>query len=222
MTFRQSVKKIIKISSIISSVMFAFLVVFGILVFFDTQSFNKGFETEEKIFILDDNGFTAGLKVIDFDDESTIEYLTDKDLAQLESLYTNIEYKQMLKNSWRLFVIESSFLTGSDSIQISPTQTLTNEQAIQVLRSDNPNLVFYRAFYPDVQESQIDKIPDNELKANIFIQMFGDTMSKSPVNFYMGYKNKKIIIYPETIMFTVVKLAPEKYINKMAPVGEKG
>jgi len=215
MEFKEVFRKTLKISGKVFSVIFIISSIVMFFLFRDVNSFNQGFQTEEKVFLLDDGGLITGLRVTDFDDTKSITYFDDAELEILEAKYLDENYSDILDDSWKMFVIDSSVLRKAGEVEIDDEQIITNNQAFKILRSDNPNLEMFTIMYGDIKESQIQKIPDAELKANIFTVRFSQVLNDDPGIFYSGVKNKNIIIYPETILFKIVKVIPEKHIDKL-------
>ncbi len=218
MTFKEVIKKVFKIFSIVSTITFILSLVIGALVYFDGQKFNEGFQSKEKIFLLNDEGITIGVSLADATNPDTISYFSEDQLTSLTNLNVNQDYNTMLQDSWKLLVVDISMLKDAGSVETSPEQFLTNEQALKLLRSDDPNMVLYNSIYGEIEESQIERSPNQELKGSIFLIMLNQVLRNDPVTFYKAIKNEKIIIYPETILFKVIKIVPDKALDKVSQI----
>lgn len=221
MDLRTFFRRFFRVASIVSTILFIVLGISAFIIYKDLNEFNEGFEQEEKLFLLNDGNFIAGLEVIDFEDPRTIDYLSKEQLEIFYGLYQKGELGGIKGNSWKLFIVEASLLRSVEQIEISEGQYLTNEQAFRILRSNDPNLELYRILYGDVDESAIEKISEPELRSNIFILLFSSLLHSDQTMFTKGFKNSKIIIYPETAYFKLVNIIPEKHLDTVTKAMKK-
>ena len=204
-----------KILKIVSLVFIGIIVISFVLGFFivrDAKDFRENFPVEEKKILLlnEDEIITAFSTKVD-----DVNITSQDELDELNSLYKLEKYDDMLDDSYKMMIFNFSVVEDSKADEFEfDGMTITKEQIIAILLSDNPMHDYIEDIKRDDPEDyMINSDKDRELKAKLFAVVFTEGIMDSKLFFYSQYQKDKIYIYPETIMFKAIRLMPLSLIQ---------
>jgi len=171
------VKSMVKALTILLVILVMLSVVFSFLVYRDIRDFRKDLKEGENLFILKDKEhFVTGFILSQGNQTDPID-----NLEELETHYNDKDYKKILGDKQRLFIFEYEHLETEDDF----SKILKNGMGVL-----------------DILGISIDV--DVESYAFMYI-MLKNYKDKDHMNFIKDYKEEKLIVYPETLMFRILK-----------------
>ena len=186
-------------------------------VYADFQDITQNFESGKKaIYILNDNEILLGMEIT----QEGYKSLTKEDLAQLEKEDKN----SLLKDNYKILIIYEEFmynhLPKSFTLKdLSPAKITLNKQdviniikggSIEEIVKQNTNLE--NTIISKTVEEQVNK---EEIKLQIIALAVMNILENNPEAIISGFKDGTIEIYPETIIFKIVKSLPESFLTKI-------
>ena len=207
------VKTILKTILIVLILSFLLTAIFGFFTYQDAVELKDNLETKPKLMLLQDNEkIVAGFVTTDFEEEP--EFLTISQITEYQNSFKKQDYKKMLGNNYKMFIINlKAFDIIDEQLDFNGKKTSKNS-LYSMLKSNDP-FSLYKS------ETGIDPalmgISDPvEFKANIFGILFSEEIEKKGQFFiFSEYKEKNIIVYPETAVFRFIKLIPTSFIKNM-------
>lgn len=214
--------------------------IFGFLIYLDSMKLKDNFPTQEKTFLLEhNNNYVAGFKITDIQElQNNAQFLTNTQIQD----YQNQELSNMLKNSYKLIILNSDIFREVSTIEFNDME-FTKDYFIELLESNNPIAQLTDKFlektkaeqlkeypeelWPQIKEqiesqkekfvenfkSQLNIGDDTQLKALIFILLAAEITQENPMIILTEYNNNNIIIYPETITFKFIKIIPNYLLD---------
>ena len=207
------VKTILKTILIILILSFLVTAIFGFFTYQDAVELKDNLETKPKLMLLQDNEkIIAGFVTADFEKEP--EFLTISQTAEYQNSFKKQDYKKMLGNNYKMFIIDlKAFDIVDEQVNFNGKKASKNS-LYSMLKSNDP-FSLYKS------ETGIDPalmgISDPvEFKANIFGILFSEAIDKRGTFFIFNeYKKKNIIVYPETSVFKFINLIPTSFVKNM-------
>lgn len=201
--------------------------VFGYLVYRDVNDFKSNFPVSNNIFFLEDNGRLLTGFVMLNGGENTLP-LNEQQIAEHSGYYSNKEYEKMLGNNYKMFIVKLGAFSQEGSVDYNG-QSIEKRLMINALRSDNPLDTYIDGLPANIGLLNLDReqirqavgISDDELKLSFFALLFTDEYANNPLNMIVEYKNGNVIVYPETMMFKVIKRVPGSVIDSAGLLNEK-
>lgn len=202
------VKKLV--FTIISMVVLFLVIIsiFSVLAYLDFKDLKTNLNQNTSVMILSDNSnyITGG-------------YFTPSKPSSENKPIMNIQelssksYKEILGSNYKLIIVDISFLdTNLPEIINHNGKQISKSNLFNILRSSTPKTEFASVF--NIQESSI-SYNNEELRYQLFLSSIDNLMEKGGLTVLIeGYEDDKIIIYPETIAFKIIKLLPSNYQNK--------
>lgn len=189
--FVKVVSKLLK--SILTAVVIILFILSGLvlLTYFDYRNIEQGFVGSPITILLEDNGnYLCGGKYI----------LKDLKLNETIDIYNlnNRSYKNILNNSFKLIIINISFLEKNLNSSLSwEDYNISKEELIETFRYENQDLFIPKTF----------KIDKNTQKTEIFSIILSKLLEEKGYGIFIeGYKEKDLIIYKEPFIFKFLKL----------------
>ncbi len=157
------------------------LVALLLYVYYDINEVNRKFYSSEKLFLLEVDGeIVAG-----FVSKGEEIVRTVKSSEDINQLFSTKDFKNMLADNYKLFVIKWEMFDNLESLEVEGN----------VLQREN----IYKNF-------KSDRIND-DLKGVVFARMFRESIDNKKL--VEGLKQKKILIYKETATFKLIRILPE-------------
>lgn len=146
------------------------LAVFGVvtyLVYVDATDFYENFPNSSKTFYLGDGeNLLAGVSMVSFT-ESNMTYIKLKELEELEGSYSDEDFKDMIKDDYKIFIFDISIFNESleegmdfETGNLKPIH-IDGDKLNESLYSDEPLDIIYGDFADDfiVQQVKAGKLP---------------------------------------------------------------
>ncbi len=189
--------------------------VFGYLVYRDATDFKDNFTISDNLLLLEDNGKILTGFVLHPGGEPSI--LTDQQLKDFTTYYNNNQYGNMIGSNYKMFIIKMSAFKNEGTVNYNGQQ-LDRKRLIDSLRSDNPADTFLQGV-PNA--AQNDVADDATLKASFFVILYTNDLGTDPLNIIFRYKEGNIIVYPETMMFKIIKYLPLDMVSSAGLLSDK-
>lgn len=219
------IHSVVKVISILFFIALLFGAIFGYFAISDARDLSQNFGTEPKLFLLDEGGeITSAVELVSFEGGNFDVWSLDK-LNNAQSDFEDKNYDKLIGDNWKLFVIkmealeegnEFPFKFGDDGTE------LTKEQLIRLLKSDEPRKGYFDLLFSDKipadasaeqKEAMMNQVfndsTDSDIRGQIFLITFANSMSNDPVFLFREYKNNNIDIYPSSILFDVIRMTPK-------------
>jgi hypothetical protein len=186
---------------IVFSILTIIMLVMGVSLALDAKEFRERFALEEKKMILiEENDVLAGFTMMSAEEEPT--FLTQEQVDAYSASLKEDDLNTILGKSYKLMIMDLDVFEeiNIDMFDIQG-QLFSKELLISVFRSDDPGKLI---------EEELDatyNADDAELKGAFFGLLFNEVMT-SPIYFLEKYKEKDILIYPETTIFKVIRFIP--------------
>jgi hypothetical protein len=206
------------------------LLLLGALAVFDANDFKEKFSTQPSLVLLEEEGnLVAGYSSI-MGENNTPSFVSSEQLASYQTKYEQGNLKDVLGQNYKIFIVKKQALDSIDKISAEGPQ-LTRQDIDNLLASETPIDDFITAQVGNATESQKDlakqqmlseiSIKDDiEFKGTLFQALFGSAIDKEgPLFIFEQYKQGNITIYPETMMFKVLKRMPLFLMGKLVSGG---
>ncbi len=207
------VKTVLKTILIVLILSFLLTAIFGFFTYQDAVELKDNLETESKLMLLQDNEkIAAGFIVAEFEEKA--EFFTISQITEYQNSFKKQDYKKMLGNDYKMFIIELKAFDFDDKELDFIGKKVSKNILYSVLKSNDP-ITLYKS------KTNVDPalygISDHiKFKSQIFAVLFNDAIEKKGQFFiFSEYKEKNIIVYPETTVFKFIKLIPTSFIKNM-------
>jgi len=207
------VKTILKTILIILILSFLVTAIFGFFTYQDSVELKDNLETKPKLMLLQDNEkIIAGFVTTDF--EKKPEFLAISQITEYQNSFKKDDYKKMLGDNYKMFIIDINAFDFDDEELDFIGKKVSKNILYSVLKSNDP-ITLYKS------KTNVDPalygISDHiEFKSQVFAVLFNEVIEKSGQFFiFSEYKEKNIIVYPETAVFKFIKLIPTSFIKNM-------
>ncbi len=200
--FKTVLKAFFKLFFYTFLILFLVFGVFGFLVYRDATDFKNKFTVSDNLLLLEDNGKILTGFVLHPGGEPSI--LTDQQLRDFTGYYNNNQYQNMIGSNYKMFIIKMSAFKTEGTVEYDGQQ-LERKRLIDSLRSDDP----VGTFLQDVPGPARNNLADSAtLKVSFFVILYTNDFGTDPLKIVFSYKEGNIIIYPETMMFKIIKYIP--------------
>lgn len=189
--------------------------VLGYLIYKDAMDFKDNFTISDNLLLLEDNGKILTGFVLHPGGEPSI--LTSQQLNDFTNYYNSKQYGNMIGSNYKMFIIKMSAFKPEGTVDYDGQQ-LDRKRLIDSLRSDNPANTYLQGVSGAAQNNIAD---DATLKASFFVILYTDDLGTDPLNIIFKYKEGNIVIYPETIMFKIIKYMPLDIISSAGLLSDK-
>ncbi len=197
-------------------------------VFQDFSDMQQNFFTQQKLFIMKNNGHVIGA-FSSGNQDSEPAFLQDRQLSGVEASIVGGDLSGLEKQYYKIIVIDSKSLRNVDLTGLGAGQ-FSSAEAFSVLNSSEPIEEFLRYELqaqnttPDnatIQAMKAQMLQSNEtesgFRAKIFSMMFASAIKDQGPSFLLRqYKEGNIKFYPETITFSLLKFVPDSFLPQMA------
>ncbi|MFH1505769.1 MAG: hypothetical protein ABIE94_02160 [archaeon] len=228
------IKMALKSFGIIILILIAIFAVLGVLTYFDAIDFQESFGVSDNLYLLrEDDAILAGF-IANAQDPEGAELLDSNTLSDYEKKLQDENYEEVLGENYKLFIIEMEVLEESvlKSLKFRG-YNLSKELGISILKSNTPrdDLAQYIATENGVpKEIVLQTFDDNnitsdaQMKGALFA-LFREkqfTEGRGLRGMISNIKNSKIVVYPKKVLFTMIRLIPDSWVDKLVEINEGG
>jgi len=201
----------------------------GVFMFLDALKFKQHFASDEKLFLLEENGkLLTGFSGTLFDESTDITFLTEESLNNFQTYYSNQEYEKILGNKYKVFIFKLDIFSNVSYLE-TDYGTFDREFIFGLLRTVNPLDMFLEETQGtsnlprDAKNNMLDAFNGQiGLKGLFFGGLFATAIQEEGVMFIIReFQPGNIIIYPETVMFKFLKILPYAIIKDIVDKAEK-
>jgi hypothetical protein len=196
------------------------LVILTVLVYNDMTDLRKGFAANNNTFLLYENNqlYSAitlkPMTSINLSMDS-FSFFTKEELASAEAELNNKSYDALLTNNFRVFILKPIILNKPYKINLGIE--LNEGDLLEIIMSDKPFTVLATkantTYHVNVAElaKGFEEIYGSEekLKGYLFGALLANYFQfQTPGELVKNIKEKRIMIYPETISFKIISYLP--------------
>lgn len=203
-------KKILQVIGFTLIIILLASFVTGFFLYRDIQDFKENFVIEEKLFLLGEEenyiaGFTMGSNEIGV-------FLNNEMINNYESL-TN---KEILDENYKLLLFSEDSFENLKRVYIND-QEFKKIEFFEVIESDNSLVDASRLMDLDKEEFKFmfDVDDDSATRSLFFGIMVSEAIQQDSSFVIKNIKSKTINIYPETILFRLIKFIPDSIFNNV-------
>lgn len=223
------IRLIFRIISLIVLVSFVTSAILGFYIYKDVADLRKNWAGSNKLILLANEEVYAGV-ITTFGEE---ELVFVENLDDYQTAYQNRNYEVLKGSNYKLFIFKIGMFEKTDETLSLGELEITKKAAIEAIESDDPKEVLINGLIesgsvPAEQKGLVkDQFSteigsDQLLKGMLFGMLMQGAMEKDPLLLFRELQKKNIIIYPETIIFKIVRLAPLSLIEKLAQKAMQG
>ncbi|MEK6916990.1 MAG: hypothetical protein AABW92_04545 [Nanoarchaeota archaeon] len=188
--FLKAIKKLLKLLFLAITIILLITAVFGYFFIKDVKDIAADFSEEKTIiFFTKQNQIITGLTR---ENNKTI-IIERKNLGNYNEYYASQNYEEMLGEDERLLFLEVSNLEETNNTNL----------LFKILEQRIPAL--------NITDKIAEKVSDKET-ANIILQIV-DNIKQDPSYVFKAYKEDKLVVYPETLVFKTIKYFMKKSAN---------
>jgi len=217
-------KKILKAIGFTIIFMLLFSFVSGIFIYLDILDFQQNFETGQKLFLLESNNtYVTGLNIKDMQDLNIDTILTQQQIDNMVGKSNS----EILKNNYKLFIFDSKTFQNIQTISFWEME-FTNSEIFSLLESSTPintiiTKIIEKEKYPETMrqsltqefKSTMDISDDAQMKGILFMLLLEEKTKRNKNMIFDELKKGNLKIYPETIIFKILKMVPQSLLEKV-------
>jgi len=208
-------KKIFQALGVILIILLLSSFVTGFLIYNDVQDFKEQFATEEKLFLLTqeeigkENEYFAGFTM----ESNELGILLDDDKIKDYKLKTN---KEILNNNYKLLLFSKDSFDNLKRFYINDIE-FKKIEFLEVIESENSlkDAARLMDLSKDEFKTMFDVKDDSETRSLFFGIMVSEAIEQDSQFLIRNIKEKTIKVYPETILFKLIKFIPESVFNNI-------
>jgi len=224
------VKTILKVIIATFSLCIIMIMIAGVIIFADIQSFNSQYPTKQSLYIMEYpmGNVAAGFYGVLGADANKIHPISRDQIILYQPKFKNNDLGAIIGNNYKLFIIKLASFDSLETIRIGEDISITKEQLLSLISSEKPIDDFVvimmgkdssenqRNAYKDALLSNLKISTDAEFKGLLFLNAVGN-ISKNNGLFYLltEFKKGNIIIYPQTILFDFISVMPVEWFEKL-------
>jgi len=196
------------------------LVVLTLLVSKDMNDLRKGFtEKNNTFFLYDNNRLYSAVTLKPMSDPNlnidSFIYFESEDMARTEQSLNEKRYEEILGNNFRVLIIKPELLNKPYTLKLGVK--LDQRDLLDIVTSEKPAFVLaektQREYNISVEELERGFRnmygSEEKLKGYLFAAMLSNRFqAQKPGELVEDVKERKLIIYPETISFKVIRYMP--------------
>jgi len=188
------------------------IIISSAFVYMDARGFKEGLDNASNVFVLsDENSLVAGYESrSDRPDERS--YFSVDELRDLQGPFEEGELDDMLRDRYKLFIIDISSFSDDDKDVGLGNETYELERILGAI--EHPEPLEYLFEMGDVLDAAstlaaMDLEDETEFKGFLFAVLYSE-FTKEYGSFFLirGYKEERITIHPETLVFKFLKRVP--------------
>lgn len=215
--------KTLKILSIISIILVIIASVIGYLALADAKEFSQKTGTEPNLFLLVDGGYIiAGARNL-MGNETPVS-VSLEEIAAYQSFLDSKDYAGLQGDNYKVLLFDMNIFYSMADIEIKGSG-YNKSSIIEALRTKNITIWLLESTLNKLnvpQEMREDAIkefsknipPDKDIRTNLFLMLLGIAgQSRGPLFIIEEYKAGNVKVYPETMMFSFIKYAPQSAVD---------
>ncbi|MBN2111959.1 hypothetical protein JW707_02555 [Candidatus Woesearchaeota archaeon] len=215
-----------RVITIIWFVMFLGGLAFGILIYYDTKEFTKGFSENDSLFLLESEGEIIAGFVMTPDQEEHGAVVINETIRQE---FRNSDYDAMLRsgNFYKLMIFNETCFDNLDEIELGEDLNITKDTVFSIIKSEKSIddyadwIISEKGYSPGVKFSIIQNLKeegievDSQMKGFMFRLVYSQANIDDSAFLIRRYRERKVIIYEETLTFKMIKKFPEFLIKDL-------
>lgn len=202
------------------------LILLGIVFFIDLSDFRQNFVTSEKLFMFDDNGeLSTGFVVTTFTNPDALEAVPNDQLEYFNNRYQAKDMRAIKGDYYKVIILKKDAFNYIDDNVALGNQNFSKEFIFEILAADDGvEFLVKKQLPPETPEVLKQDYRDtlgnpDMLKARLLAVLFTQGMiQQGPVFLFWQFKDKNIIIYPESPIFKAVKFVPKSIARKLSVI----
>ena len=200
------VKKLIKAISIIIGILLLLSTILTYLIYLDVNDINQNFGTQESMFVYQDQEkILTGIYGV-FGEEQQPNYLAANQLDSFDKV-------SLKKDYFRIFIFRKEAFDSIQYIEDFDGKQVAKTDAIFLIESDDLMVDIEKTNLKDHEVGNI-----AEFKGMLFASLFNQALQEDNSFLFKQYKKGNVDIYPETIVFRIIKSVPDFFIDKIIKI----
>jgi hypothetical protein len=211
-------KKAFKIFSIISLVLFIITLIIVAVLYFEAKEMKEEFPNSNNTFLFDINGnIVAGFKVFNAKEPVYLENIDNMNLY-----YTHKDFEGLREDSYLVMIMKKDLFGEEGEIDIGEF-TFTYEESYEMLESENPMHIFASKVVETEEHATVDMVVEqftesfgnaDKFRSLVFASIFSHHIAKTnAVGILDGIQKDYITVYPNKLIFRLVRIIPESMVN---------
>ncbi len=205
------------VAFVVPLVLLAVVVFFGVWIMLDANDLSKHFYQDNKLFVLDIDGKPAGAFVLGGNDIP----VPVGDLSQIRNDYPDLSKIQGA--NYKVLVLDWSIVAADiDVLNFKASK----EELRTALSSNDPRQLFITktsqalggGMIADLAAQVISLYPTNDFFASSMFVILAVKPLLNPDFIFAGMKQGTVKVYPETVVFKIIKFLPEDLARILVPV----
>ncbi|MFH1409755.1 MAG: hypothetical protein ABIH34_07625 [Nanoarchaeota archaeon] len=225
MLFLKATKRFIKLIFKVNLVIMIIIGLGGIYVYWDATQLREHFAEDPKLMILVEDSIVLSAVRLGPSSEVPV-YIKEPELIHYQQIINKGDYSGLLENNHKIFIIELDTLLPLEGIDVGD-ELLNETDILAILKAEDGLRTFAEIglrSYPEVSEVMIQNTEQSlaeqygssaEVKSRLFGVGLGRSIEKDPNFLIRQYKRDQVIIFPETIVFRIMRLVPEVMLDKV-------
>ncbi len=217
-------KKILKAIGFTIILVLLFSFASGILIYKDVLDIQQNFETGQKLFLLNHNNtYITGLKIVDMEELNLDAILNQQEINNMVGKSNS----EILGNNYKLFIFNSKTFQDIQSISFWEME-FTKQEIFSLLESPTPinniiTKIIEKENYPETMRQSLTQefksaleISDNsQMKGILFMLLLEEKTNQNEKMIFNELRDNNLTIYPETIIFKIIKVVPDPILKKI-------
>ncbi len=217
-------KKILKAIGFTLLILILFTFASGILIYLDVLDIQQNFESGQKLFLLEHQQvYVSALQIKDMQDLDTNAILTQQ---QIDSIVGKSK-KEILKNNYKLFIFNSKTFQDIPVVSFWEME-FANSEIFSLLESSTPinsivTKIIEKENYPETMRQSLTQefkstmsiSDDSQMKGILFMLLLEEKTKGNEKMIFEELRNNNLTIYPETIIFKIIKTIPDSFLEKI-------
>lgn len=223
--------KIVKTLSILMSILTIVMLIGGIFVYLDAKDLKENFSVEKKLFVLDyDDVLLSGFTLKDMAVDGMPEVLSKEVLSEYSNYYSNNDMKSIQgEEYYKVFVFKKELFDDVLEMDIGNVKLSKYDIDAILVSNDALNLVVDKMLMSQgvpldntkYREEISKELKSNEAVKGLLVAGLFAKKSKEPTFIFEGLQNETVMVYPETIIFKLIKIVPFNYMSKFVDMGSE-
>lgn len=214
-----------KVIKVVFKVVFFLLIVgtvvcafFGYYVYKDAMEFQERFATEPKLFVYQHDGKLITAFRISAIEIGEIEQINATELILYRKAFAQGNLEELLEGHYKILIFSKEAFASVETVSFGEL-SFTKEDIFQVMESEDSRdaLIKLIAAKQGLPENVVEgtlAYENEEIKMLGFGMLIGKVfMQEGPLYLLKQYREGNVAIYPETIMFKLIKRFPERIFN---------
>jgi hypothetical protein len=200
-------KKLIKFAVIVGLIFLVLFLITGGSIMGDFDSLKEKVSMSPNLVLFEDEGnILTGIV-----DSEKISLLDESEIALLDGLYSENKLEKMKEDYYKVFIIKTVVIEELEAMEIN-NKEVTSDDMLDFFVDNKPIVsITYEDLLLDLEVEEGNRNNKAALLAYLYEKEL--KITKSPIDFFENYKQKEIIVYPETIFFKFTKIIPITWIK---------